>query len=916
MQYVILSPSGAWWHLEDRHESTIGRGPDCAICLDDPAVSREHARFEWIAKSQCWWLRDLGSANGTLIFGHRISGPIILFSGDRLHIGATQLDFLAISVEEDFSAVINDWQAGKRPPKIPLDCVIPTSPHFVVDAQDVSLKQFLLSLSEARRTGSVFLDRSTNICIRLVDGVPRGSIFLDGNGSKTGLQSLIAIAQYQAWSYAFFEEEDLRTNEEIPGSSDAIFLAMFGAPRMGNLEESDLAQAERLQRHVFGQAPTIPGYDLAVRQEGASRVTGDFWDIGPLPDGRIMLTIGDVSGHGLQAALAVAGIIKSLRLLRSQFREVPQLLARLNAEVRSDLPIGQFCTLCVAVLTPHSGRLVVYLAGHHQAMIRMTDGTVGHLGIHGPAMGLLEPLAFAAALTADEMLLVPGMSFVQFTDGLTEAENADGVAFGASGVAKNLTSETVPERACDVIDLLTKSCRSHAKIIDDDITILVLTRIAVVTENPRAVSYHDSDEAKKSILRCLETHSHDLGSDSAFRATSCLTTLESLPTRRVQDTGGDYEVQQHLGAGGKGRILGVRQIGLERELAVKILPENASPSQQRRLMAEAQVTAALEHPGIIPVHELARDPILGPFYSMKRVRGHPWSERLRQMPLRSNLQILRHVCEPLAYAHSLGVIHRDLKPSNILLGNFGEVLIADWGMACYVGSAGTHLAALIQAPQSAVISGTPAYMPPEAAAADAEKISFTADIYLLGAILFEILSGRPPHPGHEIDETLQNARENHLVSYHVSTDNAGLMTIALAAMSSDPRDRYLSVQDFSNALEDHLVHRESTLLTAQARSTFELALTRPGYEGFIRAQTIAEEALELWHENFEAHTLLEKIHLAYAAHALERKDVELARTLIATLPTDEEKTLRCALSCLEDQLRESQESLKPPDPST
>jgi serine/threonine protein kinase len=910
MQYVILSPSGAWWHLEDRHDSTIGRGPDCAIHLEDPAASREHARLEWVSDVACWRLRDLGSANGTMIAGHCMNGPVTLFSGDRIQIGATFLDFLIISVEEDFSQVIADWQAGKRPPKPEITALLQSAPRFVLDAQQISFKQLMISLAEAKRTGSVLLDRSDNFSVRLVDGVPRWSSYFDGNTSKRGLSGLIAAAQYQAWSYAFLEGEIHRGPEEVPGTSEAILLAMFGAPRMGNLDESDLAQAERLQRHIFGQAPTIAGYDLAVRQEGASRVTGDFWDIGPLSDGRIMLTIGDVSGHGLQAALAVAGIMKSLRLLRSQLREVPQLLARLNAEVRSDLPIGQFCTMCVAVLTPHSGRLVVYLAGHHQAMTRQADGSIGRVGIHGPAMGLLEPVEFATALTADETFLTPGMSFLQFTDGLTEAEDADRQPFGEKGVEKILTTGDWPHSAKNVIDALTQGCRAHAKAIEDDVTVLVFSRRETSVEHLRRVSHHSWNEAQESIQRCLETQSHDSGSASDFRATSCLTTLDLLPKRSLHDKGGDYQIQHNLGAGGMGRILAVRQVGLERELAVKVLPENATRSRQRRLIAEAQVTAALEHPGIIPVHELAFDAALGPFYSMKRVRGHPWSDQIRQLSLRNNLQILLRICDPLAYAHSLGVIHRDLKPSNILLGNFGEVLIADWGMAAYVGSPGTSLAALIQPPQSGVISGTPAYIPPESALADVEKMSYTSDIYLLGAILYEILSGHPPHPGRGVDETLKNAGENQISPYQVSADDSGLMTIALGAMASESRDRYLNIQDFQLAIEDHLAHRESIILTTQAQNIFDLANNQTGYEGYIRAQTLAEEAIRLWRTNYDAQSLLKKVGLAYVTRAIERKDAELARALLEAMDPVDTREQLFHLARLEDQLKESSEAQK------
>jgi len=206
-----------------------------------------------------------------------------------------------------------------------------------------------------------------------------------------------------------------------------------------------------------------------------------------------------------------------------------------------------------------------------------------------------------------------------------------------------------------------------------------------------------------------------------------------------------------IGRGGIGEVIAAHDLRVGRDVAIKRL-RSTSPTdtEVQRFLREARIQARLDHPAIPPVHELGRDDKGRPYFTMKRLAGTTMSELL-QVPEHDRQRMLRafvEVCQAIDFAHTRGVVHRDLKPGNIMLGDFGDVYVLDWGLARVVGEAITEIASddidSLDV-KSGDLLGTPGYMAPE----QIQRVGDTgrpADVYALGSILFEILAGEPLHP--------------------------------------------------------------------------------------------------------------------------------------------------------------------------
>ncbi|QDT03157.1 Serine/threonine-protein kinase PknD [Rubripirellula lacrimiformis] len=417
------------------------------------------------------------------------------------------------------------------------------------------------------------------------------------------------------------------------------------------------------------------------------------------------------------------------------------------------------------------------------------------------------------------------------------------------------------------------------------------------TVNPRELS---PEEAKQwsSIVGGDDRASRSYDSPAINRSFSDLH-LERLRRNQVAEPHSDpnlpsdYRLNRKLGQGGMGDVYLARQRSLDRLLALKVikpLEENRRRQLQKsgrldkvederrmQFLAEAIITGDLDHPNIVPVHDVALTADGDLFYSMKRVDGTPWSDQLPQMTMSENLQTLLRVCDAVGFAHTRNVVHRDIKPENIMLGDFGVVMVMDWGLALPTGDYDKEKQASILSTSG--LGGTPAFMAPEMAIGPLENIGVTADIYLLGATLFMIVTGNAPHQARNVSECLKVVRNNAI--REIEDKHRGeLMDIAMKAMATLPADRYQSVAEFQQAIQEFLSHDQSN---GQATRAFELlhrGKQNRSLADFHRAVQGFEEAIQSWDGNQRARDGLAETIIAHSETAYETGEFESGIALL------------------------------------
>src|SRR3989454_92998 len=267
---------------------------------------------------------------------------------------------------------------------------------------------------------------------------------------------------------------------------------------------------------------------------------------------------------------------------------------------------------------------------------------------------------------------------------------------------------------------------------------------------------------------------------------------------------GDYELLDEVGRGGQGVVFRARQKSLNRTVALKVisLGQWASKAHLKRFRLEAEAAARLEHPGIVPIHEVGeRDGSC--YFSMKFVEGGQLDEVARRepMPIRRAVELIAKVAHTVHYAHEHGILHRDIKPGNILLDTKGEPHLTDFGLARLVETESTVTRTL-------EVLGTPSYMAPEQAAGNNSQLTSATDVYGLGAVLYQLLTGHPPFAGGTTFETVRlvldtEPRQPRLWNPKIDRD---LATICLKCLEKDPQRRYSSALTLAEDLESWLRH--------------------------------------------------------------------------------------------------------------
>ncbi len=365
--------------------------------------------------------------------------------------------------------------------------------------------------------------------------------------------------------------------------------------------------------------------------------------------------------------------------------------------------------------------------------------------------------------------------------------------------------------------------------------------------------------------------------------------LESQP---LEATG--FELGTRIGRGGMGEVFRARQLELERDVAFKTLHTRPTGKHaQAAFVAEAVVVGRLEHPNIVPIYALGERQGM-PFMAMKLVGGTTWKSLLGRggRELRAQLEILMQVCNAVAFAHSRSIIHNDLKPSNVMVGEFGEVIVLDWGLAVEIGETSDPTSRLRHKSHIRQPCGTPHYMPPELALGLGDCLGPWTDVYLLGASLFEILTGKPPHAADNVAQALELAARGAPPELPGDVPDV-LKRICQRALAPLPRRRHASAIDFRDELAAFLRHAESFQLSERAET--KLAQVRQHtqaadeaerhvlYQDFAECVAGFKQAREVWQGNPQAQAGERRAREGFAEAALQHGDLGLALVQVRAL---------------------------------
>src|SRR2546423_14106121 len=267
---------------------------------------------------------------------------------------------------------------------------------------------------------------------------------------------------------------------------------------------------------------------------------------------------------------------------------------------------------------------------------------------------------------------------------------------------------------------------------------------------------------------------------------------------------GDYELLEEIGRGGKGVVYRARQKSLNRTVALKVvgLGQWSSTPHLRRFRRDAEAAASLEHPQIVPIYEIGeREGSC--YFSMKFIEGGQLDELVKRepMPIRRAVELIAKVARTVHYAHEHHILHRDIKPGNILLDQKGEPHLTDFGLARLVETESTVT-------RTVEVLGTPGYMAPEQAVGNNAQLTAATDVYGLGAVFYQLLTGHPPFAGGTTYETIRMVLETeprHPRLYNPKVDR-DLATICLNCLEKDQERRYPSALTLAEDLERWLKH--------------------------------------------------------------------------------------------------------------
>ncbi|MFT3693263.1 MAG: protein kinase [Kofleriaceae bacterium] len=332
----------------------------------------------------------------------------------------------------------------------------------------------------------------------------------------------------------------------------------------------------------------------------------------------------------------------------------------------------------------------------------------------------------------------------------------------------------------------------------------------------QALAPEESARLEAHLASCDACREHSRTLPTGIAATGIAETMQTRAgpviskPRELADAGTErYRVTGEVGRGGLGRVLRAQDSVLDRPVALKEL-FSTSDAMRGRFVREALITARLQHPSIVPVYDAGQLDDRSPFYAMKLVAGRPLDKAIAEattLPQRlALLPTVLAVADAMAYAHSEQIIHRDLKPANILVGRYGETIVIDWGLAKDLTKQERDTAEPNRDDADGVqtvagtMMGTPAYMAPEQAAGEA--VDARTDVYALGALLYQVVSGAIPHEGNSVDEMVRHVLGGDVrpLTERVPDVPRDLAAIVTKAMALEPAKRYPNAQGFADDL--------------------------------------------------------------------------------------------------------------------
>lgn len=432
----------------------------------------------------------------------------------------------------------------------------------------------------------------------------------------------------------------------------------------------------------------------------------------------------------------------------------------------------------------------------------------------------------------------------------------------------------------------------HAYLIDQSLPSSVLNQtLSELTNrvNPKSIS--------ASALYGLKPSSASLSDENSPL------NLETLPSS-------DFLLSHILGEGGMGRVYSGIQTCLNREVALKV---SKVDDQDARLVAqvfhEAQITANLDHPNILPVYLLAFDEEQRPIQVMKKIIGVTWAQLLAEPNhemwsqldysadrLHFHLDILAQVCQAVSYAHDHKVIHRDLKPENVMIGRFGEVFVLDWGVSLYLPAIDSTLGdtdyhAQVSSGLDSALVGTPVYMPREMAQCDVNLLGAWTDVYLLGAILYEILCGVRIRPNTDLKQLFSNIM-NGIIPNIPNEVSEEFKSLLLASLDPNIDNRIENGHSFRKLLK-HAMRTDRAAQVQRKAQQLSLTLERSLLDEnhnendlsllYDEARLAYRTSLEMWSESTRARSGLDQLHSLWADHLIDIEDLQGATRSISRL---------------------------------